>query len=74
MNTPLYTEIMQLSMNERLQLVEDLWDSIQAQPDELPLSDEHQAIVEQRLQDLEKSPSQTISWEELKVHASRSLK
>jgi putative addiction module component (TIGR02574 family) len=65
---------MQLSVNERLQLVEDLWDSIQVQPDELPLSDEHKSIIEQRLQSLQQNPSQTISWEDLKAQASRTMK
>lgn len=61
------TECMKLSVSERIQLVEDIWDSIaaeasdtielsQAQKDEL-----HRRIVEHRV-----DPSTAVPWEEVR--------
>jgi putative addiction module component (TIGR02574 family) len=58
-----------LSVAERLQLVEDLWDSIaqDANAESLPLSDAEKALLDERLADLERSPDAGSSWEEVKA-------
>jgi len=60
------SEIMQLSVNERLQLVEDIWESIHNQPEELTLTDAEKEILDKRLDEFQKHPEQTVSWEEVK--------
>ena len=41
-------EILELSVAERLEIVEDIWDSIVDDSDELPISDELRAELDRR--------------------------
>ncbi|MGF1521531.1 MAG: addiction module protein [Leptolyngbyaceae cyanobacterium] len=41
---------------ERIQLAEDLWDSILAQPEALPLTDEQKQELEHRLEEYRQIP------------------
>ena len=57
-----------LPVAERLQLVEDLWDSIAVDtpaPD-IPMSPELVAELERRLKDLDEGRERTSSWEEVR--------
>ena len=65
MNTAV-TEILQLSVSERLQIVEDIWDSIASEANDLPLSVELRAELDRRLEEFEDNPDEDISWAELK--------
>ncbi len=47
------TELHNLSIDERLRLVEDIWDSIAADQGALPLTDEQKAELDQRLDSYE---------------------
>lgn len=42
-------EIRKLPVDERLRLAEDIWDSIHADPDSLPLTEEQRAELDRRL-------------------------
>ncbi|HXD32609.1 MAG TPA: addiction module protein [Pyrinomonadaceae bacterium] len=54
-----------LSVDQRLELIGLLWDSI---PDEeLPLPDWHRQELERRLQAAETNPTTSISWEHVKT-------
>jgi putative addiction module component (TIGR02574 family) len=59
-------DIAELSIAERIQLAEDLWDSILEQQEELPLSSAQQQELEQRLENYEKNPTTGSSWEDVK--------
>jgi putative addiction module component (TIGR02574 family) len=65
MNTQL-SEILQLSVAERIQLVEDIWDSIAAVPEAVSLTEEQEGELERRLEAYQASPSGGISWNDLK--------
>ena len=65
MNTQL-SEILQLSVAERIQLVEDIWDSIAVVPDAVLLTAEQEAELERRLEAYQANPSEGISWNDLK--------
>ena len=43
------TSLYELPLEERLRIVEDLWDSIAADSQTLPLSEAHKEVLEQRL-------------------------
>lgn len=65
-NLPL-DELLKLSVSERIQLAEDLWDSIAAEPDALPLTDAQRAEIERRLAEHDRDPESTIPWEEVRA-------
>lgn len=62
----LKVDISQLSVAERIQLAEDLWDSISQQQEELPLSEAQQQELDRRLENYQKNPTNGSSWEEVK--------
>ncbi len=70
MNTQL-SEILQLSVAERIQLVEDIWDSIATVPDAVSLTEEQQAELERRLEAYQANPNEGISWNDLKTKLRR---
>lgn len=66
MNTIPMSEILKLSVSERIQLVEDIWDSIAADPDTLPLTDEQRTELDDRIDDAEANPGQGRPWSEVR--------
>ena len=62
-----FSEILKLSVAERIQLVEDIWDSIAAEPDEVQLSDELREELDRRLADQAANPGVGRSWSEVKA-------
>jgi putative addiction module component (TIGR02574 family) len=58
-----------LSIAERLQLVEDIWDSIAQDADtrRFPLSDEQKALLDKRLAEFEAHPSSCVPWSEVRA-------
>ena len=66
-NHPLLkVEISQLSIAERIQLAEDLWDSILERQDELPLTDAQKQELDRRLESYQQDPTAGSTWEEVK--------
>jgi putative addiction module component (TIGR02574 family) len=61
----LMDEILRLPINERLQLVEDVWDSIAATPEAVPIPEWHKAELDRRLANPDPGPS--LSWEEVRA-------
>jgi putative addiction module component (TIGR02574 family) len=69
MTTPPTFNYHQLSIAERLQLVEDIWDSIAADADTetLPVTEEEKALLDERLAGLETNPAAGAPWAEVRV-------
>jgi putative addiction module component (TIGR02574 family) len=66
-NHPLLkVEISQLSIAERIQLAEDLWDSILDRPDEVELGLAQQQELDRRLTQHSQDPNAGSSWEKVK--------
>jgi putative addiction module component (TIGR02574 family) len=60
-------EIRQLSVSERLGLIEELWDSLDAEAaDELPLPDWHTAELDKRLDALQSGASVGAPWDDVR--------
>jgi putative addiction module component (TIGR02574 family) len=57
-------QIMQLPPSERLQLVEDIWDSLTVSPSDIPVPDWHREELERRLSD--PNEQATLSWDEVR--------
>jgi putative addiction module component (TIGR02574 family) len=60
------SEILQLTIAERIQLAEDIWDSVAAFPEAITLTDAQKEELDRRLQVYAKNPNEGISWDELK--------
>ncbi len=58
--------IFNLSPPEKLQLVEDLWDDLAADPSEAPIYDWQKEELARRKANLMNNPSVGLSWEEVK--------
>lgn len=66
-------EIRQLSVPERLQLLEDIWDSILEDEQDLPsLSDAQKAELDRRLEAYDADPARAIPWTEARARLNRS--
>ena len=71
-NMPIQTaEIFELSVAERLMLVENIWDSIAKDSVEFELSQELRDELDRRMEEHYKNPSAGISWEEMEAKLSR---
>lgn len=61
-------EYLKLSISERIQLVEDIWDSIAAEsPDTVELSQDQKAELHRRVAAHHTDPSSSIPWEQVRV-------
>ncbi|MBS9386281.1 MAG: addiction module protein [Dolichospermum sp. BR01] len=63
--------ILQLSITERIQLVQDIWDSITVDGDDVTISDAQKKELERRLELYYQNPHQVSSWEEVKQKFNR---
>ena len=66
MEKTLINELSRLNKNEKLLLVEALWDSIASDPEEVDVPDHHKSILEQRLKTLEEDKQSGSSWKEVR--------
>jgi putative addiction module component (TIGR02574 family) len=72
-NHPLLkVEISQLSVAERIQLAEDLWDSILECQSELSLTEAQKQELDRRLELYQSNPTTGSTWEAVKQRLSRS--
>lgn len=68
MTDSLAAELLKLSPAERIQLAQDLWDSVAADPATLPpLSDAQRKEVEHRLDEHARDPSAAAAWDEVRA-------
>jgi putative addiction module component (TIGR02574 family) len=68
MKEAVLAELLKLSPAERIQLAEDLWDSVAAQPDLLPaLSDDQRQEIERRVAEHARDPGSALSWEDVRA-------
>jgi putative addiction module component (TIGR02574 family) len=55
-----------LSIPERLQLVEDIWDSIAADTETLPLTPDQLAELDRRWEEHARDPASAVPWEQVR--------
>jgi putative addiction module component (TIGR02574 family) len=63
-----------LGIEERLALVEELWDSIAADSVDVPLTDAQRAELDRRIADHERDPADVVPWSEVKASITERLK
>jgi putative addiction module component (TIGR02574 family) len=59
-------DVLELSVPERIQLVEDIWDSIAAIPESVSLTEAQKVELDRRLQDYQAHPEEGSPWETVK--------
>ena len=59
-------DILELSVAERIQMVEDIWDSIAAVPDAVSLSEEQKKELDRRLEAYHQNPEAGSPWTEVR--------
>lgn len=59
-------EILKLSLSERLRLVEEIWDSIAASPETLPVTDAQRRELDRRLAEYRSNPTAGRTWQEVR--------
>lgn len=58
-----------LSIDERIALVQQIWDSISAEAERTPLTDAQRQELERRADDDDANPADTVPWEQVKAEA-----
>ena len=66
-------DLFELSVPEKIQLVEDLWDSIAFKPESVGLTPDIRRELDSRLQEHEQSPGEVSSWDEVRSRLWRRL-
>jgi len=70
MNKPrsLLADLLELTPAERIQLAEDLWDSVGASPEKMPgLTATQLAEIERRLNEHARDPAAAVPWDEVRA-------
>lgn len=58
-------EILNLDVKERLELLEEIWDSIAAHPEAVPLTAAQRKELDRRKREHRRDPSQAKAWSEV---------
>lgn len=66
MNNSLPPEILKLNIAERIQLVEDIWDSISTTTQEIDLTEAQKTELDNRLEAFKQNPESGSTWEQVK--------
>jgi putative addiction module component (TIGR02574 family) len=64
------SDLLELDVASRLELIEELWDSIASDPiaaSQVPLSDEERERLEERLREHRADPGSARSWQETRA-------
>jgi putative addiction module component (TIGR02574 family) len=73
MGTPLI-DIEKLDTEQRLELIEALWESLRPNPDAIPVSGEQQGELDRRLDRMESDDAAEIAWEAVREKIRARLK
>lgn len=60
-------DIAHLTVAERLELLDALWDSLRSAPDAVPLSDAERQLIDERRADHRRDPGAAIPWETVRA-------
>ena len=63
MSTLARADVLSLTVPERIQLVQDIWDSIVEAPQAVTLTEAHRAELDRRLDAYHKNPDEGLPWE-----------
>jgi putative addiction module component (TIGR02574 family) len=61
------SDLLALTVSERIELVGDLWDSIAAVPEQVELTESQKAELDRRLREHQDNPKAGSPWEQVKA-------
>ena len=56
-----------LSVAQRFDLVQEIWDSIATSDEPIPLTEAQKRLIDKRCADLEANPDQVLTWAQIKA-------
>ncbi|MBI5599702.1 MAG: addiction module protein [Deltaproteobacteria bacterium] len=59
------TDTLKLSIPERIQLVEDIWDTVADEPEAIELTEEEKRRIDERLEAYHRNPNLGSPWEDV---------
>ena len=65
----LFEEALKLPRAERRKLADDIYDSLDASPEEVILTTEQRAELARRIEDYKRNPGNNYTWEEIEAEA-----
>ena len=71
MSSTVLAEILKLSVEERIRLAEEIWDSVAADEEALPVTQAQKDELDRRLDDLAHNPDAGRPWEEFRSELER---
>ncbi|HVS35693.1 MAG TPA: addiction module protein [Gemmataceae bacterium] len=57
-------DITAMNIDDRIALVQAIWDSIADETDAFPVSDEQQRLLDRRIAELDANANNVVTWEE----------
>ena len=67
-------EILNLSIKKRLELIEEIWDSIASNPEAVPLTSAQRRELDRRKREHRSDPSAAKPWSEVRVRLQKRKK
>jgi putative addiction module component (TIGR02574 family) len=64
-------QILKLPVEERLRLVELIWESIAAEPSSVSLADAHRTVIDERLAEHDRDPDDVVTRDQVLAEARR---
>ena len=62
-----------LNVEERLELIESLWESLVEDPSNIPVTDAQKRMLDERLDEIDAGDDAGIPWEDLKARIKKRL-
>lgn len=59
------TDTLELSIPERIQLVEDVWDTIVTEAEAIELTEDEKKVIDERLEAYHRNPNSGSPWEDV---------
>ena len=70
-NATLISQVKTLSVAERIELIGVVWETLS--PEEIPVSEAEQVLLDSRLSDIEQNPEDQSPWSEVQVRLRQQL-
>ena len=71
MSSAVLDEILKLSVEDRIRIAQEIWDSVAADEEAVPVTQVQKDELDRRLDDLARNPDAGRSWEEFRSELER---